>query len=167
MTLATAVTKSTILAFSAGLGTALVVGYFLLPSDANPYHSHTTNSDEVHVHADFLVYLDHERYRFTDDRYQTTSEKALHEHLHLHNNNDHVIHRHAPDQTFGAFLESLGYQLNEHCLITDSGKSFCTDEEANQALQVYVNGTVIENYTDYVFADEDQILVYYGDPQDE
>lgn len=167
MSLPTAISLSTVMAFVAGLGSALLAGQVLLSPEPDPYRVAGIASDGVHVHADFLMYLDHERYRFTDDRYQTTSEKALHEHLHLHNNNDHVIHRHAPDQTFGALLESLGYQLNEDCLITDSGKSFCNDEETNQTLQVYVNGTVIENYADYVFADEDQILVYYGNPQDE
>lgn len=168
------VSRTSLIACLAGIGCALLAGYILLPQSSDPYaftgaHEHDAHEhdDAVHVHADFLMYLNHERYRFTDDRYQSTSEELQHASLHLHNNNDHVIHRHAADQTFATFLSSLGYTLTEDCLTTDTGTSFCDADNGPARLLVYVNGTPIENSTDYVFADEDKILVYYGDPDDE
>lgn len=163
---ASSFTSASLVAFVAGLLSALAAGYFLVPNASDPYQITATETDSVHVHADFLMYLDHEQYRFTDDQYQSTSEEVQHSHLHLHNNNDHVIHRHAPDLTFVSFLDSLGYTLTEECLVTDAGESFCTTENGN-TLQIYVNGTAIDTHTEYVFADGDQILVYYGDPTDE
>lgn len=159
---------STLLAFIAGLTSALLAGFVLASPEPNPnYSTAGIANDGVHVHADFLLYLDHERYRFTDDHYQSTSEELQHDHLHLHNNNDQVIHRHAAEQTFADFLDSLGYHLTEDCLTTDTEETFCTNHETNQQLQIYVNGTVIDNHTEYIFADEDKILVYYGNPNDE
>lgn len=154
-------------AFAMGVSCSWFIGWFLLPESPDPYaFTVTPDPKAVHVHADFLMYLNHERYRFTDDRYQSTSEDPQHEHLHFHNHNDHVIHRHAADQTFTDFLASLNYTLTEECLVTDAGTTFCDAEDNSQKLQIYVNGIPLENHGDYVFADEDKILVYYGDPRD-
>lgn len=168
MSVFTNLSPADLTAFTIGVGCALLAGWFLLPEKTDPYaFTAAADPNAVHVHADFLMYLDHERYRFTDDHYQSTSEDVQHEHLHLHNNNDYVIHRHAANQTFADFLTSLNYTLTDDCLITDTDISFCDTDNGTGELVIYVNDIPIDNHTEYVFADEDKILVYYGDPNDE
>lgn len=118
--------------------------------------------DEVHVHADFLLYVNGERLRFTDAKYQSDLEQILHPDLHFHDGNDEVIHRHADGQMLTAFMDSLGWQLNNECLVSDEGESYCSD--GNNELKLYVNGEQITNIESYEPQDLDQVLLYYGEP---
>jgi len=118
------------------------------------------HDEEVHVHADWLVVVHDEVIRFTDNKYQSTGAHSLHPSIHLHDGDDLVIHRHAEGVTFLDFFRSLGYDLNENCLITDSEESFCN--EGNKKVLLFVNREVKEEIDSYIIEEEDQILLYYG-----
>lgn len=120
----------------------------------------TTVGDEIHVHADWKVVINGEVQDFTDAKYQSTGNVVKHHSLHLHDGGDEVIHRHA-NATFLEFFSSLGFALTDTCLTTDTGNTYCEDQ--NNVLAVYVNGEEVTDVTTYVFAEEDQILVYYGE----
>jgi hypothetical protein len=111
------------------------------------------------------MYLDHQRIRFTADQYQTTQKRELHPDLHFHNGKDTVVHRHAKDATLVDFLASLGYVMHDGCLISDTNRQYCNSAPEAELI-VYVNEEPITSIEDYVFADGDQILVYYGNPND-
>ena len=152
--------------FTLGIVTALGIGAILTyttPDRTIP----VTAQDDVHVHADWLVMLDHEPYRFTADRYQSPGGDYKHEYLHLHSGDDHVIHRHADDAPMGAFLESIGLIVDEDetCLQTDLETEYCATD--TKRLLLYVNGEPVDSIATYEFQDEDQLLLYYGDPSDE
>jgi len=123
----------------------------------------TYYNDTIHVHADFLAYINNERLDLTDEQYQSSTEQILHRNFHFHDNKDNIIHRHAADLTLAEFLASLGFTLTNTCLSTDAAESYCTDNES--ALQLFVNGEVIGDITAYVPQDEDRILLYYGAPE--
>lgn len=137
----------------------LVVGsgayYFLHPEPI-------AKSDEVHVHSDILVYIDDNRLRFTDIKYQSASNQILHPDFHFHDQMDDIIHRHSDNLTLTDFFQSLGFTLNNDCLITDTGTSYCSND--TEKLQLYINGNQVTDIVNYVNQEEDQILIYYGQP---
>lgn len=153
--------------------TGLVIGagltYFTLPLLAS--HTETThpigyadNADDVHVHSDFVVYLDGTHYDLTDDKYQTEGDHLLHKSIHLHDNVDEVIHRHDFDITLSDFFSSLGFTLTNDSITDDAGNQFASDTD--NELLVFVNDERIAEPATYVNQEEDKILVYFGNKND-
>ena len=119
----------------------------------------------MHVHSDFIVYLGGKAYDFTDDKYQTKTDHALHDHIHLHDNDDDVIHRHDHGITLVEFMDSLGFLMTNDCITTDENIEFCSDEASK--LQLFVNGSKVDDVVNYINQEEDRLLLFYGDPEDE
>lgn len=152
--------------FFLGIVLGLLGGTYFLTNQTDSSHpiGYADNDDEVHVHSDFIVYLDGQSYDFTDDKYQSKAAHVLHAHVHLHDNNDDVIHRHERDITLADFFHSLGFTLTDECITTDEDETFCSGD--TQKLQLYVNGEATSTIADYENKEEDQLLLYYGDPAD-
>jgi hypothetical protein len=108
------------------------------------------------------MYIGDERIRFTDDKYQSSTAHTHHASLHFHDGNDEVIHRHADNVTLVEFFESIKMELNNECLTLDTGTQYCTN--ATDTLILIVNNERITDIVNYIFAEEDRILMYYGDP---
>jgi hypothetical protein len=149
-----------------GLVLALMAGLILI----NGNHDHTdtkhpvgtTVGDEVHVHGDFRMYIGDERIRFTDNKYQSSTAHTHHASLHFHDGNDEVIHRHADNVTLIEFFTSIGMKLTNDCLTMDTGTVLCTN--STSTLMLIVNNERTQDIENYIFAEEDRILIYYGDP---
>lgn len=139
---------------------SVAVGWSEIRTETLGLSSNTDN--EVHVHADFMMYINGEQIDFSADKYQSVEGDVRHLTTHLHNNNGHVVHRHADGITFADLLDSLGFTLTKDCLTSDESISYCTD--AKNELRLYVNDEVHSNPTEYIVAEEDRILVYYGAP---
>lgn len=149
--------------YAATVTTVLILGagYFLYQQhEAILSFFFTPESKPVHVHADFALYINGERFNLTDDRYQSTPESVKHKDMHFHDNNDRIIHRHAPDITLGSFFGSIGIGLSNTCLSVDTNGSFCSDDQ--HQLRLYVNGEVIPDPDTYVIQEADRILLHYG-----
>ncbi|MDP6561607.1 MAG: hypothetical protein QF793_01650, partial [Candidatus Peribacteraceae bacterium] len=79
------------------------------------------NPDPNHTHADFAVWVEGEKVEFSDAKYMSgvswdegshdEADEYHHEHLHLHDEVGHVLHRHKPGLTLDAFFESLDYSF--------------------------------------------------------
>lgn len=153
-------------AFPLALG--IVAGMTLITMtyghNTNEEHSADYHTEDVHVHSDFVVHLAGTEYDLTADKYQTTAEQELHKNIHLHDNEDEVIHRHDHGVTLGDFFDSLGFTLTDRCIINDTSTEFCSD--TTNELLVFVNDERINNPANYVNEEEDRILIYYGDPND-
>lgn len=147
-----------------GLMASLAIGYIAgaitLP-EKSTHPIGTSGGDEVHVHADFRLYLGDERIHFTDAKYQSDTTHAHHPSLHFHDGNDEVIHRHADGVTLSDFFASFDMELTNDCLTTDIGVKNCTN--ATSTLLLIVNGERVMDVTHYIPAEEDRILLYYGD----
>lgn len=145
-------------------GVSVVIGssfiYNPFSQDKTVWYEVGEKKDEVHVHADFAMYINDERIDLTDDKYQSKIDHILLTDFHLHDNNDKVLHRHAEGITLGNFLESLGFVFTNECITTDTGVTYCSDNQ--NSLSLYVNGTIMENAPSYVVQEEDQILLYFG-----
>ena len=144
------------LAFALGFILSVVGLYFY----QNLENISTSLSDEVHIHADFAIYINNERMDLTDNRYQSYSGHVLSEGVHLHDNEDKVIHVHAEDISLMDFLETLDIYMSKTCLTLDTGNNYCEDDR--YVLELYVNKEIVENINDYEPKDEDQIMIYYG-----
>ena len=124
------------------------------------YNPFTYYDDSVHVHADFIIYINDQKLNLTDAKYQSSAESIKHKNVHLHDGEDNVVHRHAEGITFAEFLSSVQFTLSDNCLSIDSGEQYCSDTV--NALTLYVNKEVNPDIASYIPQEEDQILLYYG-----
>jgi nitrite reductase (NO-forming) len=145
------------------------VGELIIEGDDRPdlFRSITENPDPNHTHADFAVFVRGEQLDFSDTRFMAGEGNNDHEEydhthdtMHLHDKVGYVIHRHKPGQTLGDFLDFIGFTTLSECIETDNGDQFCN--RGNEAWRMFVNGEKVTVNTDYVFDDEDQILLTFG-----
>lgn len=83
------------------------------------WRQYETNPDPNHTHADFAVWEHGEKVEFSDPKYMSgvswdegshdEVDEYHHEHLHLHDEVGHVLHRHKPGLTLEEFFESLSF----------------------------------------------------------
>ncbi len=132
---------------------AVVAFIVLLPEQKPPVLG------DVHVHADFKVFLDGIPYNFSQEKYMSGRNKALSNFIHLHDMEGDVIHQHMSGVTLGQFFTSLGMQFNSSCFVTDE-KAYCTTHE--KRLRFFVNGRERTEFDGYVISDRDRILITYG-----
>lgn len=140
-----------------GIGGGLVFVEQLPHSDEHAIDDHAAS--EFHIHADFHIIVNDTLVDLSTDEFQTTSAQSLHPDTHLHNNNGDVKHIHDEGVTFAIFLESLGIDLSDKCITLDN--TYCSDE-VNEVL-LFVNDELHTSpISQYVPADEDRLLLYYG-----
>lgn len=146
----------------------LIVGLYFQNISENELESSTqqhplTNhsSDEYHVHVDFLVVLNDSIINFSKEEFMSDEiHSKNHGYVHLHNNIDNVIHFHKENLTLQTFFKSLDMNFTNSCFVTDDNSSYCKD--SINSLNLYVNGSLIKDYQNYVPNDLDQILLLYG-----
>ena len=123
------------------------------------YRKPAVNPDPNHTHADFAVWVDGKKFDFSGPAYMSESEgeetdgdhethgHKHHPYLHLHDGIGHVIHRHKPGLTMGAFLVSMGFSLKEKqgingapsgCVVIPGGRKLC--DEQDTIWRVMLNG---------------------------
>lgn len=126
------------------------IGYVLLLTACE--RQYQPNPDPNHTHADFAVWFDGEEVEFSDPKHMSgvswdneshdDASEYHHEHLHLHDEVGHVLHRHKPGLSLKEFFDSLDY-------------SFATD----RTWRMFVNDAEMEFTLDYVFKDMDKVLL--------
>ncbi len=123
------------------------------------------NPDPNHTHADFAVWIEGKPLDFARNEFMSGSSKdaehknALSPHLHLHDTNGDVIHRHKPGLTLTEFFASMPgmrYQNNEFKFLDCMT---CQQAAGSYAVKLYVNGEEEPLGSLYVFADSDKLLI--------
>ncbi len=109
----------------------------------------------THIHQDFKVYLDGKQIDFSQAKYQVRGPQ-----VHVEDRDGDVIHVHATGVPIGMFFDSLGMNFNKDCFKTDSGTSYCNND--NNTLKFYVNNISNSEFDKYVLRDLDKILISYG-----
>jgi hypothetical protein len=127
------------------------------------YSSHITPNNpaygvlgSAHVHAAFAVKLNGTKLDFSDNKYQVKSRF-----MHVENRDGDTLHRHATGVPVAEFFKSIKMNVTDSCFTTDNGTKYCSNGKQN--LEFYVNGNKTKSIADYVFNDDDRILVVYGD----
>jgi len=112
-----------------------------------------------HVHASILAKLHGDKFDFSGPAYQIKSSWQ-----HFEARDGSTIHRHATGVMLGYLFETIGIELDDECFAFKASaggeRRFCTNEEFS--LKFYVNQQLVPNLTEYVFEDQDRILVSYG-----
>ncbi len=126
-----------------------VICLVLLSACSRPY---AQNPDPNHTHSDFAVWEDGEKVEFSDPKYMSgvswdegshdTADEYHHEHLHLHDEVGHVLHRHKPGLSLKEFFESLQY-----------------DFDSKYTWRMFVNEEEMQFDLNYVFQDMDAVLL--------
>jgi hypothetical protein len=159
----------TVIAFVIGVFVgAGLVHLFLQPTTGHDYAHPIADptDDKYHVHADFRIFVGDTQVELTDDSFMTTAMNMVSEHAHLHDGNGEVEHIHAEDLTFSHFLDSLDITLTDNCLTLFEEEGLCSGEE--QEVLLFVNEELYtQPLTQYIPIDDDRILLYYGNSQNE
>ena len=127
------------------------------------YSSHITPNNpaygvlgSAHVHAAFAVKLNGTKLDFSDNKYQVKSRF-----MHVENGDGNTLHRHATGVPVAEFFKSIKMNVTDSCFTNDNGTKYCSNGKQN--LEFYVNGNKTKSIADYVFNDDDRILIEYGD----
>ena len=139
-----------------------LVSPFLISSEWWPGHTaHNHSDEEYHIHTDFLVVVEDEIIDLSGNEHMSTATQTLHKHVHLHDNDDNLLHVHHENISFVEFLASLNITLTDSCLTLPSKEVRCTD--GTTQLMLYVNN---EQFTgplsSYTPKDLDRVLLYLG-----
>ncbi|MDQ5869959.1 MAG: hypothetical protein M3530_09580 [Thermoproteota archaeon] len=110
----------------------------------------------AHVHAAFAVKLNGTKLDFSESKYQVKSRF-----MHVENEDGDTLHRHATGVPVAEFFRSIKMNVTDTCFTDDNGTQYCSNGKEN--LEFYVNGNKTNSIADYVFDDDDRILVVYGD----
>lgn len=110
---------------------------------------------DEHVHASMLVEIFGDKFDFSLPAYQIKSSW-----IHFEAQDGTTVHRHSTGVTLGYMFETMRIGVDDKCFIFPDGREFCTNED--YSLKFYVNHNPVPNISDYVFADQDRILISYG-----
>ncbi len=132
----------------------LLVGYGLFSILSGPQIGPVGST---HEHLDVLVYIDGEPLDLNQSRYAMKSGYG-----HIHGGEGDIMHLHAINIPLSWFMESIDLSITPDS-IDVHGMEYSTDE--NNVFLMFVNGDKITK-VDYVLADEDRILIYYGSGSD-
>jgi len=156
--------KHTLIAVLVFSGIAIIVGIqvynflsFEQITPGAPPGAGTLGSE--HVHASFLAKLHGDTFDLTGPAFQIKSSWQ-----HFEARDGSTIHRHATGVMLGYLFETIGIGLDDECFSFKASaggeRRFCTNEDFS--LKFYVNHELVDNLTEYVFEDQDRILVSYG-----
>lgn len=112
-----------------------------------------------HYHADFKVFINGNPINFNNPTYFVKS-RFMHVENDVQGDSGEVLHMHASGVPLWLFFESIGMKFDNQCFALDTGEKYCNN--SNNSLKFYVNGNPNKEFGDYVFEDNDKILVSYG-----
>ncbi len=152
--------KTTLMAAGILAMIALIVGYagfVFVTSDTNAPGAPpgAGKLGDEHEHASVLVRIFGDRFDFSVPSYQIKSSW-----IHFEESDGTTIHRHSSGVTLGYLFDSLNIGLDKNCYIFPDGRQFCSNED--YSLKYYINHQLVNSIYDYVFADDDRILITYG-----
>jgi len=122
----------------------------------------------THYHANFAVFVEGERLDLSADRYMEDvgacalepAAVAPRERVHMHANEDHVIHVHHPGVSWGHFFQNLGMSLGSDYLVLDDGRMLASDSAGT--LKFVLNGRPLGGLAGETIRSGDRALISFG-----
>src|SRR3989338_991461 len=110
---------------------------------------------EVDTKASFAIFTNGTLRIFTDSRYHNLSPD-----VYIESPNPNIVHVKKAGITCDDFFKTLPMKLEDDCLTTGTGQTFCTNE--TRALKFYINGQLDAATLNRVINSGDKLLVSYG-----
>ncbi len=126
-----------------------------------------------HIHADWKVYINGKDLDFEgkDHMGRMKSNLPVSSFIHVDSGapapekTGDILHMHAEGVPLWIFFQSLSMNFTQECFVLDTGEEYCNTEE--KQLKFYVNGVENTEFEDYIFKDNDKLLVTYGAESEE
>lgn len=124
---------------------------------------------EVHHHANWAIWIHGERVDLSGDRYMedvaacgtdSQLEIAPENRVHMHENNQDVVHVHHGGATWGHLMQNLGWGLGADWIVTDSGEVYNGSDGGE--LHFILNGFTVPPAHNRVIGPRDRLLISYG-----
>lgn len=124
--------------------------------------------DAIHYHANFAMFIEGERVALTADEYmedvsacKVDPNKVFpEERVHMHENNQDIVHVHHGGVTWGHFLANIGFAMGDDYLITDARDILLN--EGTRTLKFVLNGMVVPPVHNRLIESEQRLLISYG-----
>jgi hypothetical protein len=113
----------------------------------------------IHIHAGLLVLIYGQQFDFTSTAYQLKSP-----YINFQKGNGETVHMLATNVTMGYLFESVKIGLDNKCFTFPDKRAFCTNDK--YTLKFFVNHHQVPDLSDYVFKDQDKLLISYGNEND-
>ncbi|MFY9299591.1 MAG: hypothetical protein WAO91_00170 [Candidatus Nitrosotenuis sp.] len=146
-------------------GGSSAISFIISPSKSiqiatvdNTTTSKVIQSNEGHVHAALMVFVNGKSIDFSDAKYQNRDMLA-----HFENGDGITLHNHSKRAWLGMFFQTLNITFAKNCFTLDNGTSYCSDFD-NQ-ISFVVNGRQNSQFQHYIPKDGDRILISYGKPE--
>jgi hypothetical protein len=127
----------------------------------------TFKDTTVHYHANFALYVNGKRDEFKGPGfYEEIAACSTHDvndvkaRVHMHDENNHLIHVHANGVTWSEFFANLGYTFGNTVLTTGDGTF--VDGQNDNHLTFTLNGNQEFDIANRVIKSEDVLLINYG-----
>lgn len=122
----------------------------------------------IHSHTNFAFFANGERLDLSADEYMEDVEGCKpdymglqpEERVHMHNNNQNVVHLHDQGVTWGHFFANLDFTLGDQLIITDDGTRYENNETSK--ITFILNGKPIKSIANRLIGNADQLLISYG-----
>lgn len=145
----------------------LLVGFILGIVSLAALRFITFKSDAVHYHANFALYINGQHDEFKNFSFyeevqacNTNDKDNVKARVHMHDENNHLIHVHANGVTWSQFFTNLDYALGDNLIKTDKG--VYVDGQDGNKLTFMLNGKETGTIADTVIKSEDVLLINYG-----
>ena len=124
--------------------------------------------EAVHYHANWAVWIEGERVDFSADRYMEDVAACSAaadgitgpQRVHLHNNDQDVVHVHHGGATWGHLLQNLGWGIGSDWVYTDGGALYRAD--GPRRLTFVLDGLLVPPAANRVIRPGDRMLISYG-----
>lgn len=148
--------KTRLLPFLAGALALGLARFALAPLN------HTT-----HYHANWAIYLDGERLDLSGDPFMeeigacSASDEGIlpEQRVHMHENNQDVVHVHHDGATWGHLMANLGMAMGDDFLQSAAGERYRSGD--GRSLVFILNGIAVPSVHNRVIASGDRLLVSY------
>ena len=119
----------------------------------------------THYHANWAIYVDGERLDLSGDRYMeeigacSASAAGIRpeDRVHMHENNQDVVHVHHDGATWGHLMANLDMALGDEFLVAANGERFEAGD--GRSLVFVLNGIPVPSVHNRVIASGDRLLV--------
>jgi hypothetical protein len=113
----------------------------------------------IHIHGGLLTMIYGQQFDYSSTAYQIKSP-----YISFQKGNGETVHMMATNVTMGFLFDTLKIGLDDKCFTFPDKRAFCTNDK--YTLKFYVNHHQVPDLRNYVFKDQDRMLISYGNEND-